>query len=295
MKTSARPDIRHWHALAVCREQAVPRVPLRIRHGGVEHACGSVARAHLPALARWPEALKVDDAGVLLAVPDAEREAFLGPLHEQLRDEGLIVAWRNETYPVLSLDDGQLLARIERAAARFWGALTFGAHCNGYVADAQGRPQAVWIARRSPHKATDPGALDNLIGGGVPHGQSPRETVIREGWEEAGLTPQQMQPIRPGRIAQLNRDIPEGAMLERISVYDLALPDGTVPRNQDGEVASIERLPLEQALQVAAGPEITVDAGIVMLDFALRHQLLAPGAHEALAAASADLWRGDAV
>ena len=79
------------------------------------------------------------------------------------------------------------LALIERAAARFWGTLTFGAHANGYVADAQGRPTHLWIARRSTHKATDPGKLDNLVGGGVPHGQTPFETLVREGFEEAGL------------------------------------------------------------------------------------------------------------
>lgn len=87
-----------------------------------------------------------------------------------------------------ALDDGRLLATFERAAARFWGTLTFGAHCNGYLADAHGRPTHLWIARRSFTKPTDPGLLDNLVGGGVPHGQSPFDCVRREGWEEAGLS-----------------------------------------------------------------------------------------------------------
>ena len=74
-------------------------------------------------------------------------------------------------------------ATIERAAARFWGTLTLGAHCNGYVADAHGRPTHLWVARRSLSKPTDPGMLDNLIGGGVPLGQSPLEALQREAFE----------------------------------------------------------------------------------------------------------------
>ena len=76
---------------------------------------------------------------------------------------------------------------MERAAARFWGSLTLGAHCNGWVAGPGGRAAMLWIGRRAPHKATDPGRLDNLVGGGVPDGQSPDEALWREGWEEAGF------------------------------------------------------------------------------------------------------------
>ena len=118
----------------------------------------------------------------------------------------------------------QVGVSIERAAARFWGSLTLGAHCNGFVADTSGRPSRLWIARRSFSKATDPGKLDNLVGGGVPAGQSPRDTVVREAWEEAGLTSAQLQCLARGRVVKLLRDIPEELQREWIHVYDLALP-----------------------------------------------------------------------
>lgn len=276
----------HWHALDAAQQRAVPRVPFCIMDdtaaGPQLVEAGSVARAHLPALARWPEALRIDDQGVTLTCAAAERDAFFAQANAALHLAGLIVAWRDEVYPVMALADHTLLATFERAASRFWGTMTLGAHCNGYVADDHGRPQRLWIARRSATKATDPGLLDNLIGGGVPHGQSPCQTVVREGWEEAGLSPQQMAGLQPGRILRVTRDIPEGFMLEAISVYDLALPPGLTPQNQDGEVADLMCLPVDRALALAAGAEMTVDASLVCLDFALRHRLLTPDLQRAL-------------
>jgi len=252
-----------------------------------------VARAHLPALARWRDALADDGHALRLRVPAGERSAFLAEANARLRDEGLVVAWRDETYPLHALDDdGALLATLERAAARFWGTLTFGAHCNGYVADAAGRPTHLWIARRSYQKPTDPGLLDNLVGGGVPHGQTPAEAVRREGWEEAGLRPAQMVGLQPGRRLRVARDLPEGFQREEVSAYDLALPPDLTPCNQDGEVHSLHCWPVAEALARAAAGEMTVDASLVTLDFALRRGLLAPADAARLAARSAALWQG---
>ncbi|HSW22543.1 MAG TPA: DUF4743 domain-containing protein, partial [Burkholderiaceae bacterium] len=76
--------------------------------------------------------------------------------------------------------------------------------------------------------------------------------------------------------------------------YDLALPAGLTPSNQDGEVAELSLHPLPQALALAAGDEMTVDASLVTLDFALRHRLLDDAAAEAMAAAAAALFAGQA-
>jgi 8-oxo-dGTP pyrophosphatase MutT (NUDIX family) len=292
-----------WPALAAAQAaDAAARTPFFVTHQGRALAAGSVARAHTAALARWPEALRVDEVGVTLTLPAAERIEFLAEANRALHAAGLVVAWRNETYPLLALPaDGSspgaahLLATFERAASRFWGSATFGAHCNGYLADAGGRPTHLWIARRSYTKPTDPGLLDNLVGGGVPHGQTPAECVVREGWEEAGLTPAQMADITPGRILRVARDIPEGFQLEWLSVYDLALPPGLVPANQDGEVHSLACLPLAEALAHAASGEMTVDATLATLDFALRWQLLPADAMAALAPRLAALAHGPAM
>ncbi|HSI50710.1 MAG TPA: DUF4743 domain-containing protein [Ideonella sp.] len=274
-----------WPCIAHARAQAGrPRVPLRV--GGA--AAGSVAQADLPALAAWPQWLLVDAQGVALTAPAEALSAVLAEVNEALRAQGLIRAWRDEPYPLLD-DEDRLCATLERASARFWGTRTFGAHCNGFVADATGRPAQLWIARRAFDKATDPGMLDNLIGGGVPLGQTPREALLREAWEEAGLLPAQMAALRPGRVLALDCDLPEGRQVEWLHVYDLPMPPGLQPQNQDGEVAEFRLMPVAQALAHAAAGDMTVDAALCTLDFALRHRLLPADQTEALAAALAPL------
>lgn len=278
----------NWPALAAARARQVPRLPFLIEGLVV----GSVARADLHALQAWPQWLSLQDDGVSLTA--ADRDGALATINMSLRQQDLVRAWRDEWYAIRDPASGHHLARTERAASRFWGTLTLGAHANGYVADARGRPTHLWIARRSLSKATDPGLLDNLVGGGVSDGQTPHETLLREGWEEAGLTPAQMAQARPGRVIRLHRDIPEGLQFEDLHCFDLQLAAGLVPRNQDGEVSGFELLTLEQALAHAATEGMTVDAALVTLEFGLRHGALDHALAQALEAAAAGLWSGSA-
>ena len=134
----------------------------------------------------------------------------------------------------------------------------------------------MWIARRSATKATDPGKLDNLIGGGVPWQQTPWDALVREGFEEAGLSPAQMARATPGRVIELDRDVPEGRQFERLHVFDLQLLKAECPVNQDGEVAEVGLWSIHHTCAAAATDEMTVDAALVTLDFLLRRQLLTP-------------------
>ena len=282
-----------WPAIDAARaSNPDTRRPFWVIDAGQPLLAGSVAAAHLSALARWPEALRTDAAGVTLTVSAAQRSGFLAQANHDLLAAGLITGWRNETYPLQPTAGGAVLATLERAAARFWGTLTFGAHCNGYLVDARGRPSHLWIARRALDKATDPGLLDNLIGGGVPHGQTPAQTAVREGWEEAGLLPAQMAGLVAGRRFRVARDVAEGLQLEEISVFDLALPAALLPQNQDGEVHSHTLMTLDEALAHAAAGHMTVDAALVTLDFALRQRLLPANRHQHLQALAEGLWVG---
>ena len=276
-----------WAAVAAATRCRVPRLPFVV--DGIE--AGSVAVEHLPALQAFaPRGLRIDAARVVLDVAAEARDAALAAINRDLRAQGLIKAWRDETYPLPDPASLRVLARIERAASRFWGTLTFGAHATGWVAGADGRPAGLWIAQRAFDKATDPGAFDNLVGGGVPAGQSPFETLVREGWEEAGLTAAVMRRARRGRVIRLRRDIPEGLQHEWLHAYELRLDAAEQPLNQDGEVHAFRCLPVAEALALAAGTTMTVDAALVTLDFALRHGLLTAGDAAALSARSAGLW-----
>ena len=272
-EASGRPtSFIPWHALREARRQVRPRRAFVVDG---EHV-GSVDEAHLAALQPWSRWMEVREQAVVLTAGAEDREAVLAEVNARLHEQGLIRAWRDEPFPLLSPATGQALAVFERASARFWGTLTLGAHCNGWVAGPDGQPQALWIARRSPTKATDPGLLDNLVGGGVPWGQTPWDALVREGFEEAGLNAAQMARATPGRVIELNRDIPEGRQFERLHVFDLELQAGECPVNQDGEVAEVGLWSIHHTCAAAATDEMTVDAALVTLDFLLRRKLLAP-------------------
>jgi 8-oxo-dGTP pyrophosphatase MutT (NUDIX family) len=281
------PPTAPWPALQAAQHRPAARLPVLL----AQTAAGSVQMSHLPVLSRWPQWLQLHEDAVHMALPDAPpaRDAALAEIHQQLRAEGLIRAWRDETFGWLEPSSGAVLAHMERAACRFWGSLTRGAHCNGFVADADGRPTHLWIARRAWSKATDPGKLDNLVGGGVPVDQTPHEALLREAWEEAGLRRELALQATPGRVIRINCDVPEGRMVEDIHVYDLQLPPGLQPQNQDGEVAELHCLPIAQALRCAAEGQMTTDAALVTLDFLLRHQLLAEAEATVLGSALAPL------
>ena len=275
-----------WTALAAARRRDTrARLPFVLNGSAV----GSVARADLGALSAWPQWIAVTAEAVTLTAADPD--TALATINVALREQGRVRAWRDEFFALTDPATGRRLARTERAASRFWGTLTLGAHATGYVPDTHGRPRHIWIARRSATKATDPGLLDNLIGGGVPDGQTPLQTRVREGFEEAGLTPADMAAARPGRVIRLHRDILEGLQLEDLHSFDLPLHPGSTPHNQDGEVAGFECLPVKQALARAASADMTVDAALVMLEFALRHRLLDGAQADLLQLASAHLWR----
>lgn len=278
---------------AARRHDAAARMPLRLEGqpvGSVAVACLDALREHAPWLSLRDDALTTDLHGAAL-------DAAFAQTHRALQRIGLVTGWRDETYAIVPALGAPPLARIERAASRFWGSLSFGAHANGHVVDADGRPTHLWIAQRAWTKPTDPGLLDNLVGGGVPWDQTPQQTLVREGWEEAGLDAATMAHAVPGRVIELKRDLPDcsghGLQWEQLFVFDLALPAGLLPRNQDGEVESLRLLPVDEALALAAGGAMTVDAALVTLDFALRHRLLAPADHARLAERAAHLFVAD--
>jgi 8-oxo-dGTP pyrophosphatase MutT (NUDIX family) len=180
----------------------------------------------------------------------------LPPVVEQLAQEGFIPGWRNERYRIADSFE------VERAAARPFGFATQAVHVNGIVADG------MWLARRAETKPTDPGMLDNLVGGGMTAGFSHEQVLIKEAWEEAGIPAELARGAKRGGTIELLREVPEGVQCERIHVYDLELPRDFAPRNQDGEVAEVRLVPLGEALRLARDTdELTVDAALVALDY----------------------------
>lgn len=206
------------------------------------------------------------------------RSAAIAEVAAVLRGEGALPAWRDELFAVArELGDAPVFL-IERGAARYFGVTTYAAHVNG-ITQAGGEPR-MWLARRSPQKAVDPGLLDNLVGGGIGAGFRVDETVVKEAWEEAGIEPPLARRARPAGVLHSRRAMPDGLQREVLFVHDLALPPDFVPVNRDGEAIEHRLVRLAEAanaIAATASPhEVTPDASLVVLDYLLRQGAIHP-------------------
>ena len=114
--------VNTWPALAAARaHDAAARVPFVVSDAGAAIAAGSVARAHLAALRRWPQWLDVQPERVALTAPVAARADALAEMNQTLRGDGLIVGWRDEPFALFDVDGRAFGVSMERAATRFWG------------------------------------------------------------------------------------------------------------------------------------------------------------------------------
>ena len=188
-------------------------------------------------------------------------------------EEGLLAGWVGEFFPVKASVEGRARFVMERTLTVPLGCLTFGVHLNGYVLTNHGIE--LWVARRSPSKPTFPGKLDNMVAGGQPAGLSLFENLVKECFEEAGISEiQARQSVPTGTISYCHAD-DRGLKRDILYCYDLELPDSFIPECQDGEVESFKRLPIENVLQIIeTSADFKYNCNLVIIDFAIRHGLL---------------------
>lgn len=253
------------HASQAGRE--LPALPFYVR----EHVVGWVRPSFADSLRRWPHVFEVADSFVTLkAQPDTVQgrsEAFAQVARELARD-GVLRGWRDELVSVAPHYGGPELLRVERAASRLFGLMAYAVHMNGFT--RVGGLVHVWVARRSNSKTIDPGKLDSLVGGRIAAGMSVDETLRKEAWEEAGIAPALLEDVNCLGAVRTEYSVPEGLHRETLFVHDIWLPEDFQPVNQDGEVAEILRMPVEEVVAAILGGEFTLDAGTVMIDGLLR-------------------------
>lgn len=237
------------------------------------HPIGWVRRDRATRLHAWPDVFKVREEGIqLLPADEHALSAAFARVSQALAGEGVVRGWRGETYAIRAEPGGNAVFHIERAAVRFFGLTSSAAHLNGFF--LQDEKPTIWIARRAATKATDPGMLDNLVAGGVTTGEDAWQTLLRECGEEAGIPGALALKARPAGTLRLCRDVPEGLNSEVLHAYDLPLPPDFRPRNVDGEVSEFQSLAAGALIERIAGGELSVAAGLVAADFALRHNLM---------------------
>lgn len=268
---------RAWRRLSrALAPAAYAYTPLRVDG----HVAGWIRADRVQRVAEFADAFRVNSDGVafLPSLCTAEqRTAAVAAVAARLAAEGALTPWRDERYAVSVALGAQPWFEVERAAARYLGVHTHAAHANGLVRESA--PLAMWIARRSPVKAIDPGLLDNLVGGGISAGATVAGTLVKEAWEEAGVPASQAAQASPvGRLC-IRRDQPDGLQWEAIFAYDLWLPDGFVPENHDGEAVEHRRVTARETATLIGnetGADVmTADAALVAFDALLRHVPLA--------------------
>ncbi len=188
-------------------------------------------------------------------------------------EEGLLTSWVGEPFPVKASVEDSTRFVMERTLTVPLGCLTFGVHLNGYVRTSHGIE--LWVARRSLSKPTFPGKLDNMVGGGQPAGLSLFENLVKESFEEAGISEiQARQSVPTGTISYCHKD-DRGLKRDILYCYDLELPDDFIPVCQDGEVGSFKRLPIKNVLHIIEkSKDFKYNCNLVIIDFAIRHGLL---------------------
>lgn len=238
------------------------------------------------------DAVFVRDAADLAFAPELNNERSrtdaLAEVTRVLATEGALTAWRDEMYAVATSLHGAPLFRLERAAARYFGIVTYAAHVNGLI--QRDGELFMWIARRSMAKAIDPGQLDNLVGGGIRAGTTVNETMRREAWEEAGIDDAVSANAYAVNAVRICRGRPDGLQREVVHVFDLVLPMDFTPRGVDGEAVEHRLVPTAEAARLIAledGPDVvTADASLVIMDCLMRHGCLDPdSAHYLMLAA----------
>lgn len=240
---------------------------------------GLVAHDFARALASAKEAFVVSDGAVGLspALPRdaAARTAAVSAALRPLADAGLIRGWRDEPYEVARAPGSPVLFTLERAAIPKFGIIAAGIHVNGFVRSPEGL--RMWIGRRALNKATAPGKLDQLVGGGKPAGSSVRETLLKESKEEADLPAALAGQAVPVGAVTYRTERSEGLRRDVLYVFDLELPTDTVPRNTDGEISEFYLWPIERVIETVQGSdEFKFNCALVVIDFLIRHGYIGP-------------------
>jgi 8-oxo-dGTP pyrophosphatase MutT (NUDIX family) len=245
------------------------------------HAVGWLDPARAARLSAFAQVFDRAAGEIRLAATLADCSARTGAVDQVTRalaGEGLLSAWRDERYAVAVEFGAAPLVDIERAAARYFGIRTYAVHVNGLVRSGSG--PAMWLARRSPTKAIDPGMLDNLVGGGIATGYGVLDTLRKEAWEEAGIPANVAARARAQGSIDICREQPQGVQRETVFIYDLEVDADFTPANQDGEAVEHRRLAMSDAAKLitadAGDDAVTADASLVILDCLLRHGALGP-------------------
>ncbi|KAJ3329949.1 hypothetical protein HDU76_006780 [Blyttiomyces sp. JEL0837] len=262
---------------------------------------GVVPPMVLPHVESHPDVFEVRDSSVRINASldnEAIRTEKVEGVLKSWKERGIfgcLKGWRAERYAVWG-QGGDVLMKVERSGAGLLGLRSYGCHVNGYVVDEQTGEMSMWVARRfdidmsfksadktlvtlrSFTKQTYPGMLDNLVGGGLPFGIDPTANIVKECYEEAGMTSEvTARRLRATSVISFWTDSPDrGYLPDTEYVYDIQLDKDWSPNCQDGEVHGFMLMTLNEVMDKVRNQEFMPESGLCVLDFLLRHGHLDP-------------------
>ncbi|MGD2118923.1 MAG: DUF4743 domain-containing protein [Chromatiales bacterium] len=191
-----------------------------------------------------------------------------------LLERGTVGYLLGEPYAISDRPE-QPLFLLDRALVSYFGFRSYGQHLNGYV--RQNGELMIWVAKRAADRRIFPGLLDNLVAGGLPYGISLQQNLAKECYEEAGIPAELAALAQPVGALTYNAVSYKGYKPDTLYCYDLQLPADFQPVCTDGEVESFELCPANQVIEIVRnGTSFKPNCNLVLIDFFIRHGLIAP-------------------
>ena len=248
---------------------------------------GWLRRDNARLLQPFGDVFAVEPDRVRLIAPGdaAAKSTAVDRVVDALTAQHSIPKWRNETFDVMPRWGMPPVFRLDRGAVPFFGTRAYGVHLNGWrrIDGAM----HLWIGRRAADKTVEPNKLDNIVAGGIGNGHGVEATLVKEADEEAAIPPDLIARARPAGAVSYRMRTELGIRDDVLFVYDLEVPAGFTPENHDGEIVEFRLMPAAHVLdRIRHTREFKFNVNLVVLDFAVRHGLIAPDDPEYLAVAT---------
>jgi len=248
---------------------------LPLLHDGVR--VGLVRRDNAEQLRRFPKVFDVGNATVRIVATGGRKEltARIDEAIDALVAHGILAKYRHEYFAIAPRWGAPPRFDLDRGAVPFFGARSYGVHLNGWQRD--GSALKMWIGRRAADKQVAPDKLDNLVAGGIGRDHGVAETLLKEGEEEAAMpSALTARAISAGAISY-RMGMPDGLRDDVLFIYDIETPKEFMPRNTDGEIVSFALMDAAEVLtRVRDTDDFKFNVNLVIIDFALRHGVIAP-------------------
>lgn len=242
---------------------------------------GLISSKVLKELQRFPSVFAISSNSVTftpnLDNPQARNDALEETLLK-LKSEDVFPAlrgWRGECYVTRASSSGPELFKMERAGSVLFGVKSYGVHITGYV-NHSSKGLCVWFQQRSKTKQTWPGMFDSFVGGGLTESYGVRETAIKEAGEEANVPEDLASNLKPVGVVSFLHESERGIQPDTEYVFDLELPEGFKPSNNDGEVEDFVLVPVKEIPDFICKENFKITSSAIALDWLIRHGIVTP-------------------